>query len=157
MTQFSYWQTKIALNVSGDLQLNTYFSTISGTIQCDIQTDNVVRISGKSRHSIHYSVIHIFISGRFKANRAKGDHQRSRPKGNQTVARYLHLRHRGYIRKHCKACYITFNVLEDTETHDQPFQEVSHWDLTLRRLMSYIYGAPILDVSRSHTMTQHSR
>ena len=29
--------------------------------------------------------------------------------------------------------------------------------LTLRVLMSYIYGAPILDVSRSHTMTQHSR
>ena len=31
------------------------------------------------------------------------------------------------------------------------------WDLTLRWLMSYIYGAPILDVSRSHTTTQHSR
>jgi len=30
-------------------------------------------------------------------------------------------------------------------------------DLTLRLLMSYIYGAPILDVSRSHTTTQHSR
>ena len=29
--------------------------------------------------------------------------------------------------------------------------------LTLRRLMSYIYGAPILGVSRSHTTTQHSR
>jgi len=29
--------------------------------------------------------------------------------------------------------------------------------LTLRRLMSYIYGAPILDVSRSRTTTQHSR
>jgi len=29
--------------------------------------------------------------------------------------------------------------------------------LTLRRLMSYIYGAPTLDVSRSHTATQHSR
>ena len=29
--------------------------------------------------------------------------------------------------------------------------------LTLRRLMSYIYGALILDVSRSHTTTQHSR
>ena len=29
--------------------------------------------------------------------------------------------------------------------------------LTLRRLMSYIYEAPILDVSRSHTTTQHSR
>jgi len=29
--------------------------------------------------------------------------------------------------------------------------------LTLRRLTSYIYGASILDVSRSHTTTQHSR
>jgi hypothetical protein len=29
--------------------------------------------------------------------------------------------------------------------------------LILRRLMSYIYGAPILDVSRSHKTTQHSR
>ena len=29
--------------------------------------------------------------------------------------------------------------------------------LTLWVLMSYIYGAPILDVSRSHTTTQHSR
>ena len=29
--------------------------------------------------------------------------------------------------------------------------------LTFRRLMSYIYGALILDVSRSHTTTQHSR
>ena len=29
--------------------------------------------------------------------------------------------------------------------------------LTLRLLMPYIYGAPILDVSRSHTTTQHSR
>jgi len=29
--------------------------------------------------------------------------------------------------------------------------------LTFRLLMSYIYGAPIFDVSRSHTTTQHSR
>jgi len=29
--------------------------------------------------------------------------------------------------------------------------------LTLRLLMSYIHGAPILDVSRSHTTTHHSR
>ena len=29
--------------------------------------------------------------------------------------------------------------------------------LTFWPLMSYIYGAPILDVSRSHTTTQHSR
>ena len=32
-----------------------------------------------------------------------------------------------------------------------------HIPLTLRLLMSYIYGAPILDVSRSHTTTHHSR
>ena len=37
------------------------------------------------------------------------------------------------------------------------FDEVSVALLTLRRLMSYIYGAPILDVSRSHTTMQHSR
>ena len=35
--------------------------------------------------------------------------------------------------------------------------EINFKYLTLRRLMSYIYGAPILDVSRSHTTTQHSR
>ena len=35
--------------------------------------------------------------------------------------------------------------------------QISNGALTLRRLMSYIYGAPILDVSRSHTTTQHSR
>jgi len=29
--------------------------------------------------------------------------------------------------------------------------------LTIRLLMSYIYGEPILDVSRSHTTTHHSR
>ena len=29
--------------------------------------------------------------------------------------------------------------------------------LTLRQLMSHIYGAPILDVSRSHTTTHRSR
>jgi len=29
--------------------------------------------------------------------------------------------------------------------------------LTLRRLMSYIHGASILDVSRSHTTKQHIR
>ena len=40
-------------------------------------------------------------------------------------------------------------------------REAFFYSLTLRRLMSYIYiyiyGAPILDVSRSHTTTQHSR
>ena len=35
--------------------------------------------------------------------------------------------------------------------------ELNRKSLTLRLLMSYIYGAPILDVSRSHTTTQHSR
>ena len=40
--------------------------------------------------------------------------------------------------------------------YDQQFGGLLY-HLTLRRLMSYIYGAPILDVSRSHTTTQHSR
>ena len=39
--------------------------------------------------------------------------------------------------------------------HGCVFNAKTH--LTLRRLMSYIYGAPILDVSRSHTTMQHSR
>ena len=34
---------------------------------------------------------------------------------------------------------------------------VPRYSLTLRSLTLYIYGAPILDVSRSHTTTQHSR
>ena len=46
-----------------------------------------------------------------------------------------------------QTCLDTHRVLKP---HD-------HFMLTLRRLMSYIYGAPILDVSRSHTTTQHSR
>jgi len=34
---------------------------------------------------------------------------------------------------------------------------VNSKESTLRSLTLYIYGAPILDVSRSHTTTQHSR
>ena len=41
-----------------------------------------------------------------------------------------------------------------TDINNNIFQLLT---LTLRWLMSYIYGAPILDVSRSHTTTQHSR
>jgi len=40
-------------------------------------------------------------------------------------------------------------------TQKKQYSRIRH--LTLRRLMSYIYGAPILDVSRSHTTTHHSR
>jgi len=36
-------------------------------------------------------------------------------------------------------------------------KHVEESNLTLKRLMSYIYGTPILDVVRSHTTTQHSR
>jgi len=46
-------------------------------------------------------------------------------------------------------CHVTLHV--SGVTHP------SSGVLTLRWLMSYIYGAPILDVSRSHTTTQHSR
>ena len=40
---------------------------------------------------------------------------------------------------------------------EQTDEQTDVTKLTLRLLMSYIYGAPILDVSRSHTTTQHSR
>ena len=46
---------------------------------------------------------------------------------------------------------------EDPEQYNYlPLTLCEKYYLTLRLLMSYIYGAPILDVSRSHT-TQHSR
>ena len=41
--------------------------------------------------------------------------------------------------------------------HFLHFNRIKVKSLTLRPLMSYIYGAPILDVSRSHTTTHHSR
>jgi len=51
--------------------------------------------------------------------------------------------------------------ISETQLETLAIQEIrwSGTGLTLRRLMSYIYiyGAPILDVSRSHTTTQHSR
>jgi len=51
---------------------------------------------------------------------------------------------------------LLFSLLETVQT-GATAHPVSY--LTLRRLMLYIYiyGAPILDVSRSHTTTQHSR
>ena len=45
---------------------------------------------------------------------------------------------------------VQWNFTDVSEERNAPI-------LTLRRLTSYIYGAPILDVSRSHTTTQHSR
>ena len=57
-----------------------------------------------------------------------------------------------------KAHPLVSNVKVHVWIHWICHQEVRQWfKLTLRRLMSYIYGAPILDVSRSHTTTQHSR
>ena len=49
-----------------------------------------------------------------------------------------------------------FGIYRRRELRDE---RVTALNLTLRLLMSYIYiyGAPILDVSRSHTTTQHSR
>ena len=47
--------------------------------------------------------------------------------------------------------------LDELIRHKNIINHIKAQRLTLRRLMSYIYGAPILDVSRSHTTTQHSR
>ena len=61
-----------------------------------------------------------------------------------------------------------FNIRIHPESFTKKISTLSHPELllvtkitsvrlTLRWLMSYIYVAPILDVSRSHTTTQHSR
>jgi hypothetical protein len=56
------------------------------------------------------------------------------------------------------------NIMQIRPAEAELFHAVGQTDmtklillLTLRLLMSYIYGAPIFDLSRSHTTTQHSR
>jgi len=61
-------------------------------------------------------------------------------------------------RKACRSRDIKLAAPPLDSTCDEPVTYPGDIEtLTLRRLMSYIYGAPILDVSRSHTTTQHSR
>jgi transposase len=52
-----------------------------------------------------------------------------------------------------RICYL----LELLANHFLHVSRIRVKSLTLKLLMSYIYGAPTLDVSRSHTTTQHSR
>ena len=53
----------------------------------------------------------------------------------------------------------TNDELDELIRHKNIINHIKAQTLTLRLLMSYIhiYGAPILDVSRSHTTTHHSR
>jgi len=54
--------------------------------------------------------------------------------------------------------YLTITYCDNKPLWDRlPEEKSGVYELTLRRLMSYMYGAPILDVSRSHTTTQHSQ
>jgi len=58
--------------------------------------------------------------------------------------------------------WVSEDVTHSTETSFLTYSSILPFStletpLTFRRLMSYIYGAPILNVSRSHTTTQHSR
>ena len=66
-----------------------------------------------------------------------------------------------WFKKQCKALQLTPKYaqihIEDNNSRNIKKRWLLNSELTLRRLMSYIYGAPILDVSRSHTTTQHSR
>ena len=65
------------------------------------------------------------------------------------------------ITRYISWTYITKNFYPNRMKNVQNHRDTSIMTLTLRRLMSYIYiyiyGAPILDVSRSHTTTHHSR
>ena len=51
----------------------------------------------------------------------------------------------------------TFNKINGAIRRHFGKQMNKETKLTLGLLMSYIYGAPILDVSRSHKTTHHSR
>ena len=62
--------------------------------------------------------------------------------------------HEKWLKKVSKVVFVS--GIEST-TNMVHARNPAHHQLTLRRLTSYIYGAPILDVSRSHTTTQHSR
>ena len=61
-------------------------------------------------------------------------------------------------------CYLherdCIQILQGELEGERPLEDLQLGErmiLTLRSLTLYIYGAPILDVSRSHTTTQHSR
>ena len=59
--------------------------------------------------------------------------------------------------QHCGELVLECIFILYTNLHGVVCHKTEKCHLTLMRLMSYIYGAPILDVSRSHTTTQHSR
>ena len=66
------------------------------------------------------------------------------------------LNHRSLYRRYCehgKLQYLRMTPTNRICMH----KDMKSSTLTLRSLTLYIYGAPILDVSRSHTTTQHSR
>jgi hypothetical protein len=76
------------------------------------------------------------------------------------------LLHYVYVAATDKITHLLFSYIATTSSHVGTVRNKFHHlavfmnsakKLTLRRLMSYIYGALILDVSRSHTTTQHSR
>jgi len=56
----------------------------------------------------------------------------------------------------CTIQVLQVTKLLNTETQDSQKMHNTVPTLTLRLVMSYIHGAPIFDVSRSHTMTHHS-
>ena len=58
-----------------------------------------------------------------------------------------------FIIKNIPAQYLQIEESHGLKSDHTPI----HLTLTLRSLTLYIYGAPILHVSRSHTTTQHSR
>ena len=60
---------------------------------------------------------------------------------------------------YCCSCLLPHTFTDLLVDKNSSVNHNSHMvcELTLRLLMSYIYGAPILDVSRSYTMTHHSR
>ena len=78
-------------------------------------------------------------------------------KVNPRLVKKFHSFYRNRCSNHIACCH-SRSQMNPFRADALPFFKVH---LTLKLLMSYIYiyiyGAPILDVSRSHTTTQHSR
>jgi len=113
-------------------------------------------------YSLHYISAHVFIQNRQKNVESLPSFSLSRHEGQFCDIRGGVVRGGGFQ----KVAYVNplnpelnpiCYLLALLAHHFLHVSRIRAKSLIFRRLMSYIYGAPILDVSRSHTTTQHSR
>ena len=123
--------TKEALCLIVDRRMQDDILVVSGEVVLELCHIRTTRIDAKKRRDLARGIS--TPAPLHHMSLSPGPHPRARPT-------LLTIRHR-----------------PDSCSLPDHFVQLQCYMLTLRRLMSYIYGAPILDVSRSHTTTQHSR